>query len=188
MLRYAGFWRRAAAALVDGLLLAAVFLLTFGSGILDGSDAGTALLVLFVLTVPFIYHTAFDASSYTGSPGKRLMGLRVLDLTSRRLGLGSAVLRNAAKVVSGLLGYVGFAAAGFTSRKQGLHDLLARAVVVRDPLPNAAAFQEQVVADYRGQQDIIRIFMALALLGMLAGLSAIMESSGEASGKWVDIV
>lgn len=176
MVAYGGFWRRVAAALVDGALMAAIFFLALASGVLNGSDGAGALLVLFVLAGPLVYHVAFEASSYTGSPGKRLMGLRVLDLTGQRLGLGSAFLRNVAKLLSGLLGYVGFAAVGFTSRKQGLHDLLARAVVVRDPLPDAPAFHTQVLADYRSRQDIIRVLLALALVALLAGLSALVES------------
>ena len=182
MVRYAGFWRRALAALVDGALIAGVFVLILSSRVANGAEAGTAIVVLLVIVAPLVYHVAFDASSYSGSPGKRLMGLRVLDLAGQRLDLGSALLRNGAKIVSVLLAYVGFAAAGFTSRKQGLHDLLARAVVVREPLPAAPAFQSQVLADYRSRQDVVRILVGLGLVAVVAALSVLVQSSAIFTG------
>ena len=42
-----------------------------------------------------------------------------------------ATLRHLGKLISGLIFYVGFVLAGFTPRRQALHDLLAGCLVVK---------------------------------------------------------
>ena len=179
MVQYAGFWRRAMAALIDAILIGGVCLLIIGSSVLERSDGLAALAIVSLIAGPLAYHAACEATSWHGSVGKRLMGLRVLDLEGQKLELGRAVLRNAGKVLSALIANVGFAAAGFTSRKQALHDVLTGAVVVRGPLPEAAAFERQVLADYRPGQDRMRSLGVLALLAALAGAYRLGQSSSE---------
>ena len=181
MVQYAGFWRRAMAALIDAILIGGVCLLIIGSGVLERSDGVAALAIVSLIAGPLAYHAACEATSWRGSAGKRLMGLHVLDLKGQELELGRAVLRNAGKVLSALVANVGFAAAGFTSRKQALHDVLAGAVVVRGPLPEAAGFERQVLADYRPGQDRMRSLGVLALLAA-AGLAAFLVAGSTTSG------
>jgi uncharacterized RDD family membrane protein YckC len=60
------------------------------------------------------------------------MRLYVTDLNGKRITLGRALLRNLARQISGFL-FVGYLIAGFTEKKQALHDILASCLVLRRP-------------------------------------------------------
>lgn len=114
-----------AAAVVDGVVLAVLsFLLgvvagllafgLFGDGALNrflGGPAGTPI----GLVVGWLYFAPLESSRLQASLGKRLLGLRVIDLDGRR--------------VLFLRATVAFLLAAFTARKQALHDLLAGCLV-----------------------------------------------------------
>ena len=59
------------------------------------------------------------------------MGLIVTDMNGQRITFGKASGRFFGKIVSGLICYVGFIMAGFTEKKQALHDMMAGTLVVR---------------------------------------------------------
>jgi uncharacterized RDD family membrane protein YckC len=149
--QHAGFWLRFVAYLIDGAILLAgefAIFLVFGliGGALDGSlsSAGsssssggpgrsiTSLLAwLVVLAGTWLYFSLQESSSYQATPGKRALGLKVVDLEGRRLSLGRATARWFSKLLSGLICYIGFFMAGFTERKQALHDMIAGTLVIR---------------------------------------------------------
>ena len=54
----------------------------------------------------------------------------VTDLQGNRIGFLRALVRNIAKIVSAIILYIGFIMAGFTARKQALHDMIAGCLVV----------------------------------------------------------
>jgi uncharacterized RDD family membrane protein YckC len=148
--RYAGFWRRVWAALVDGIvavLLWAVFSAGYelaaaawlGSrefapdgrellGALSAISMGRS--VLFAV-IAFAYFALAEASPVRATLGKRLLGMRVTKLDGSRVGVVRSVARNLLKGLSAVVLMIGFAMAGFTKRKQALHDLLTRTLVVR---------------------------------------------------------
>jgi len=59
------------------------------------------------------------------------LGIKVTDLEGRRVSFGRATGRYFAKILSVLICYVGFIMAGFTARKQALHDMIGGTLVVR---------------------------------------------------------
>jgi uncharacterized RDD family membrane protein YckC len=59
------------------------------------------------------------------------LGLKVTDLTGRRISFARASGRHFAKIISGMTLYVGYIMAGFTDRHQALHDIIAGTVVER---------------------------------------------------------
>jgi uncharacterized RDD family membrane protein YckC len=59
------------------------------------------------------------------------LSLRVTDLEGQRISFGRATGRHFAKYVSALTLLIGYIMAGFTERKQALHDMLAETLVVR---------------------------------------------------------
>lgn len=141
--RYAGFWWRALALLVDVLV---VQILSFLAGVLIGgaiflfssapleqtNPYPPRWVVLMVnLTIPWLYFALMESSRLQGTIGKRVTRLRVTDLDGGRLSFGRATVRHFAKFISVLIIFIGFAMAGFTRRKQGLHDMIAGALVVR---------------------------------------------------------
>jgi uncharacterized RDD family membrane protein YckC len=77
------------------------------------------------------YFIGFTASPLQGTPGKRLMGIKVTDLAGNRLGLVHSLARFAASLASIALAGLGLALAAWTQRRQSLHDLAARTLVVR---------------------------------------------------------
>lgn len=109
--------RRFGALFIDWSLcmLIAYGLLTRGD---DGTTTGNwALLVLLVLSV-------LTVGTIGSTPGKRLLGLRVISVDGERLGFGRAVLRS-------VLLCLALPALVWDRDGRGLHDRLSRAVQVR---------------------------------------------------------
>jgi uncharacterized RDD family membrane protein YckC len=146
---YAGFWFRAAAYFLDtstlgfvlgGIVLRPILLKNHvGPSFQDAwkfytgdSPQATALLLLIQLA-SWLYFAAFESSRWQATPGKKVLGLRVTDLEGRRLSFIRASGRYFGKIISWLLLGIGFVLAGFTEKKQALHDMLAGCLVVRDP-------------------------------------------------------
>jgi uncharacterized RDD family membrane protein YckC len=87
---------------------------------------------LFGIIVNWLYFAVFESSGWRGTPGKRMLGIRVTDETGGRIGFGRATGRNFAKILSALILCVGFMMAGWTRKKQALHDIVAGCLVVRE--------------------------------------------------------
>ena len=136
---YAGFWRRFAAWILDGLLLSLVtlpFTLQFDGGTAAeaarSSAAGTISTV-----VGWLYFALMESSAKQATVGKMALGIIVTDLDGRRIGFGRATGRYFAKILSALTLGIGFLMAGFTERKQALHDMVASCLVIRGAAPSA---------------------------------------------------
>ena len=137
---YAGFWRRFAAWILDGLLLSLVtlpFTLQFDGGTAAeaarSSAAGTISTV-----VGWLYFALMESSAKQATVGKMALGIIVTDLEGRRLGFGRATGRYFAKILSALILGIGFLMVAFTERKQGLHDMVASTLVVKGEAPSQA--------------------------------------------------
>ncbi len=141
---YAGFWLRALAYFFDTLVISAAFGLIasfYPSAFVKFPDANAPSLMslpqltpfAFVLTisVTWLYYTLFEASSWQATPGKRVLRIYVTDMNGRRLTFARAAARNLGKLISSLTFLVGYLLAGFTVKKQALHDLLAGCLVLR---------------------------------------------------------
>ena len=130
---YAGFWRRFAAVLIDVILVGAVsFVVGMIWGLVIGDSSGSILLLqLIILVAYYVYVAAMESSSYQATVGKIALGIQVTDLNGNRVSFGRALGRNLAKILSGLILYIGFIMAAFTERKQGLHDMIAGTLVVK---------------------------------------------------------
>jgi uncharacterized RDD family membrane protein YckC len=90
-----------------------------------------ALSNLAVTVISWLYFALMESSGSQGTLGKRLLGIRVTDLQGGRIGFGKATGRYFGKILSGMVFMVGFLMAGFTEKKQALHDMLAGTLVVR---------------------------------------------------------
>jgi uncharacterized RDD family membrane protein YckC len=141
---YASFWLRFAAALIDGLLILAVFCpVGFALGAMgavtgkDGGEAGQVAFAgfqlvfqIFSLALGWLYSALLESSSWQGTVGKKLLGIRVTDTDGNRIGFGRATGRHFAKLLSQLICLIGFIMAAFTERRQALHDLIAGTLVL----------------------------------------------------------
>jgi len=119
-----------------GLALIAAFV----AGVLSattGRSAGPwvlAFLILALFVVYTGYFATFEALWRGQTPGKRLVGLRVIDLSGRPVSVYAAILRNLLRIVDQLPGIyaVGIISVIVTSRQQRLGDLAAGTVVVHE--------------------------------------------------------
>ena len=143
---YAGFWLRAVAYLIDTVIIAASFGLAASfnpDAFIKFPEANAASLaalpqltpLAFALTIPiaWLYYAFFEASSWQGTPGKRVLKLYVTDSNGRPITFARATIRHFAKMISGLTFLVGYFLAGFTAKKQALHDIIASCLVLRRP-------------------------------------------------------
>ncbi len=144
---YAGFWRRFIAYLIDyALLTIVIYILAMILGMTAGigsvaaetdetgilalaSVFGGFFLMLFIL-LPWLYYSLLESSAKQGTLGKMALGLRVVDYEGRRISFGRATGRYFAKIISGLILLIGYIMAGFTAKKQALHDIMASTLVV----------------------------------------------------------
>jgi uncharacterized RDD family membrane protein YckC len=129
-IEYGGFWVRVAAYLIDGFIVS----LFTGFFLLQTEDPEA--LFWFPLVVGFGYHGAFIAGT-GATPGKHLLGLRVLQANGEPAGFMTGMFRYFGYWVNGLTFGIGFLMVAFTAEKRGLHDNLANTIVVkhRDPEP-----------------------------------------------------
>ena len=141
---YAGFWLRFAAYLIDSILLGLIFFpLGLGLGLIMGATGNNQNPELMLglngglnmvsLVVTWLYSSLLESSSWQGTVGKKLIGLRVTDLDGRRISFGRATGRHFGKILSGLICLVGFIMAAFTEKHQALHDQLAGTLVLTGP-------------------------------------------------------
>jgi uncharacterized RDD family membrane protein YckC len=140
LVEYAGFWRRVAAALIDYVALQLVTgALSFGTIGFDFAPGGVAAAVSGVtgvatLIAVWLYHALMESSSLQATLGKMALGIVVTDLDGGRISFGRATARWWSQILSALIFGVGYLMAGFTERKQALHDMIAHTLVVlKDP-------------------------------------------------------
>ena len=143
---YAGFWIRVLAYLIDSLVLSVVFcplgvvygLAGAASEMDDNSPLmmiGNAGLNVVSLIVGWLYFAFMESSSWQATIGKKLLKLKVTDMHGNRIGFGNATGRYFAQILSGMICFIGYIMVAFTEKKQGLHDLLAGTLVVKDVPP-----------------------------------------------------
>ncbi len=131
-IRYAGFWIRLVALCIDGIIIGAIVSLFFkGIGQPPVTTELFSVSQIVTLLVGYIYFAALQSSPWQATVGKRLLGLRVTDARGQRLGFGRATGRYFAKIISAAIVYIGFIMAGFTAKKQGLHDMIAGTLVLK---------------------------------------------------------
>ena len=136
---YAGFWMRVGASVIDSILTTvATFIvaLFFGAmlGLSGGNEEGAEVLGFFIgILVPWIYSAVMESSPRQATVGKAVLGIVVTDLEGKPTSFGKATGRYFGKIVSALILGIGFAMAGFTPKKQALHDMMAGCLVVKRP-------------------------------------------------------
>ena len=134
----AGFLRRWLALVLDSLIVGVPLqFVLFFTALLAGQDLEKdevqGGIYLVFLAIWATYFVALEGSS-GATLGKRLMEIVVVDKRDQPIGTGQALARHLAAILNYVTLYIGYMAAAFTPRRQGLHDLLAGTVVVyREP-------------------------------------------------------
>jgi uncharacterized membrane protein/uncharacterized RDD family membrane protein YckC len=137
--RYAGPALRAGAFFFDALLMAGLVLL-LGVGLLVGAN-GVAdnrivvyALIFWAIMVQVVYFTVFEHFWKGRTPGKRLFGLRVVEIGDFRPTFITTFTRNAIRLLDfALLGYgVSLILIAVSDRSQRIGDRIAETVVLKD--------------------------------------------------------
>lgn len=146
---YAGFWIRFLAYIIDSFLLALIFCpLGFILGLVmvamdvDANSGPLTLVNMLInlvsIVLGWLYSSFLESSSWQGTVGKKMLGLKVTDLDGYRIGFAKATGRHFGKILSGLILGIGFIMIAFSERKQGLHDQLAGTLVLKDAVTGGA--------------------------------------------------
>jgi uncharacterized RDD family membrane protein YckC len=164
-LRYAGFWIRFVAALIDGIILgvagSAVQLLLVGSSFvpmmrirpdappeeafaLFGAMMGRFALVMLVNSAMGACYEGFFVSRAGATPGKMALGLRVVRPNGAPVSLGRAFGRYFGKWLSSFILGIGYIMAGFDSQKRALHDMICDTRVVKADSMSVNPYSSQV--------------------------------------------
>jgi len=134
LLEPAGLGSRFVAFSVDLALVlgATVVVSQLASAIPGGAGAVVRALVLLILN--WGYHVYFEVRHQGQSPGKRIVGIRVVDGRGLPLGLEQSFVRNVVRVIDALpIGYaLGAIACHLDSRRRRLGDIAADTLVVRE--------------------------------------------------------
>lgn len=188
---YAGFIRRFAAYFIDGIIvavLAAAVTLPMAEvqPFAPGADPAEILRTmatvqgprsLVQLVIAMLYYALQESSSAQATLGKRALGIKVTDLQGRRLSFAHALGRWVAAVLSYLTLYIGFFMAGFTERKQALHDMVAGTLVV-DQWAFTAQPERQQRSPHGCAVALLVGFLLLIALALVAIAFALSMAAG----------
>jgi uncharacterized RDD family membrane protein YckC len=149
LVAYAGFWLRFVAWIIDRIVLqfaGAILTLPFAAsmGIRElmrthpssPEDfiplfANMRKVFLIILVLEWLYYALLESSAWQATLGKKALGLEVTDLAGVRITFGRATGRYFARYISFFTIGIGYIMAGFTEKKQALHDMIAGTLVIR---------------------------------------------------------
>ncbi len=152
-MHYAGFWRRFGAYIVDSIILTIGLGIVFfvlnmvGLQILETADYSadadelsaaaafslSPVATIILIAVSILYFPVLESSAMQATPGKLALGIKVTDLQGNRISFLRSLGRNLGKIVSSIILCIGYIMAGFTARKQALHDIMAGCLVLAKP-------------------------------------------------------
>ena len=187
---HAGFWKRFAAMVIDGLVTGVaswvvqipLLLLAGAAGAMGGdllSTGGSLAIILLSygvgLVVPLVYFAWMHASSSQASLGKLAVGIKVCRGSGERIGFWRAVARYLAYLGTvvlslGIGGLVSALTTGLAERRQALHDMICDTLVV-----DRWAFTDRPDLQRRelGVVTWVVLVLGLGLLGLaLVGIVA----------------
>lgn len=136
MIRYAGFWMRFWAYLLDiivigsisNLLVEPIFMVFNWSLHETNMFAPIAIVNAVIFYAYFVLMTKLLGQTL----GKMVFGLRVIDLEGKKLAWSTVLFREwVGRFISTTI-WITYAIVGFTPKKQGLHDLFADTTVIHE--------------------------------------------------------
>ena len=142
--KFAGFWFRTLASIIDGVLcqLLIIFIVapigfSLGLQLADSYSLSEIEMIGygtgFVLggLIQWLWFTVAESSKWQATIGKKMVGLKVTGEIGERISFGKANGRYWSKILSTLILGVGFLMVAFTEKKQGLHDKIAGTLVIK---------------------------------------------------------
>ncbi|MBS0186145.1 MAG: RDD family protein [Proteobacteria bacterium] len=159
-MNYAGFWRRVGAGIIDNVILhimTGIVLSFCGISLMDTIDTSnlpllginsninnntfvdgvrdTGNFLQITLSVEFVflwlYYAFFQSSKYQATPGMMVLSMRIVTYAGEKISFWRASGRFLATYLSWMIAGIGFLMIAFTPRKQGLHDYIAKTLVIK---------------------------------------------------------
>ncbi len=127
----AGLGERLVSAIIDTIIQAVLgFLVGFVLGLVLGSSASSiSSLVAFIVAVG--YYVYYWSAKDGQTPGKSMLGLRVIKTDGSPIAVGTAILRYIGYIINTVIILMGWIWIIFDAQHQGWHDKLAGTVVVK---------------------------------------------------------
>jgi uncharacterized RDD family membrane protein YckC len=129
-LKFAGFWIRFAAYIIDAIILGivqAILMYAVFNGYNPMEPNYSLMIVMLVLYI--VYFAGLESSGKQATIGKMAVGIKVGKEGGERISFGNAFGRYLAKIVSTITLLIGFMMAGWDTKKQALHDKIANTYV-----------------------------------------------------------
>jgi len=133
---YAGLGIRTLATFIDLIIIAVlmlipeIFFFSFNFNEIDFN--GYRILMVFAIWI--FYHAGFDSSDLQGTPGKKLLKLKMIDLYGKNLSIVRATFRCLTVFISILPIGLGIWYISTDPKKQGWHDLIAGTYVIKSEI------------------------------------------------------
>ncbi|WP_321416601.1 RDD family protein [uncultured Methanomethylovorans sp.] len=134
-IKYAGFWRRFFASLIDDTVIGIVFFLfamlfaLLSPFLIENENVGIVILLMLAV-LAMLYYPYFESSAEQATLGKQLMGIIVIDRSGQRISFGKACIRFILKYIGIRFFALGILPILFSENKQALHDLVVDSYVV----------------------------------------------------------
>ncbi len=157
-LEIAGMGARSHAFIIDWhirLLLALAWLIIAGLGLYslqelrvlfrhEHSSASALILLLPAGLIYFFYHPVLEVLMAGRTPGKRMAGVRLVNLQGHTPGVGAILLRNVFRLIDSLPGFyfLGLVAVALTRNQVRIGDLAAGLVLVYDAAVKPKTLQQ----------------------------------------------
>jgi len=154
-IQYAGFWWRFLGYIIDQLVIsvvAGIFIFPimgiFGLSIYSMIESGVEIedspmfwssiislyssIIFISVLINWLYFAIMESSRFQGTIGKLVLKIKVTDYNYQKISFGRATGRFFGKYVSSFILMIGYIMAGFTEKKQALHDLMASCYVIKE--------------------------------------------------------
>jgi uncharacterized RDD family membrane protein YckC len=131
--RYAGFFRRFVAFLLDSIIINAAVGLAgkaMGFKVFD-MDNPVNQNTIWVQLITMAYFVFLESSAWQSTIGKKLLGMKVVDENYQRITPVKALIRFAISYFSMAILCLGYVWIIFDDKKQGWHDKAAGTYVIR---------------------------------------------------------
>lgn len=212
-LRPVGVFPRLMARLIDaGIFVCIYIVLSIGMGLVSlalGEEGGAGVLYLIMFVLVWFYEPLFEMSKWGGTPGKKLMKLKVVKMSGTSVGFSSAFIRLLLLWVDllPLAGAVGATSILVSSNSQRLGDLIAGTLVVYvkpSPLAEPSAIagpaiplgvrlqreEELAFLEFAGRYPLLSAERRAEIVAPLAALSEREKAPNETSlamgvAKWL---
>jgi uncharacterized RDD family membrane protein YckC len=128
--RYAGFWIRTGASLLDTLFLFLLMIVPAFLAIMISGDANTPLAGLMQFAIAIGYFIIPVSGPKQATWGKQVLGLKIIRVDGAQVGGGLAFGRYLSYIISGLPFGIGYLMVAWTDQKKALHDMICGTRVI----------------------------------------------------------